>query len=534
MTKNSREWLGWAGIVLAGSLLASCDSGKGLYAPSTVESGAAVTTAGADSQESVVVSDAVVAETVATVGALEKESLFLKKLELPVCDAANPEVRFISDAEGWKDINSARYRVFCIKPGDYRPVGNIVLNSSGSEAAPRVIVLDGRSKIHPAKLAESDQAIVRSLEFDRASHWVVSGISLVDAVSTQPVVHLDPGSSFNTLDGMRIEHFYQGIILEDGASGNVFQNNLIGDLFIRKGGDGVCIGLQGFRTRASTVSIQNTRILNNEIYNCNDGIQTIINPAINYKADFSGLVVDGNDIYLTSARYSDCRGNMNPKGKCACAENAIDLKGGAEDSANPVRIINNHLWGWRRTDTLCGGSGSWGSAISAHFRLQNTDISHNTIFDSSRGISVSEGPRGIDITNNLIHGINSPEANEGVAMVTTVDTLDLNFERNTIVDANIWMNLNARQSSFECNVIIDSGAADGVLRDRTVVGRNSYYGTVPWKGSAGGDIVFGSGAESRNVDHCFNVKDFKGTETVCLSYGSPTAESPHHACASGS
>jgi len=82
-------------------------------------------------------------------------------------------------------------------------------------------------------------------------------------------------------------------------------------------------------------------------------------------------------------------------------------------------------------------------------------------------------------------------------------------------------------------VIIGSGAGSGVPRDGTVVARNSYYGTTPWRGTAGNDVVYGGAEDSRNVDHCFLSKRISGQQSVCLPFGDASPASPHHACASG-
>jgi hypothetical protein len=261
-----------------------------------------------------------------------------------------------------------------------------------------------------------------------------------------------------------------------------------------------------------------------------DGIQAIVNPAVNYTKDFSGTLIDGNDIYLTSALYSNCSGRRDPRGQCACAENAIDLKSGAENSARPFVITNNHIWGWKKTDKQCGGSGSWGSAIIGHYKLKNVVIKHNTIFDSQRGITLSTGPRNITITSNLMHGINSRVKKESAALVTTSDVSNVVMNGNTIVDAGSWITLRAGRSKLECNVIIGSGPAAGG-RGNNTVGRNSYYRSIPGVVSGNGDVVFDLERDSSNVDSCFTVKRISGGKKVCLSYGKSSKSSPHNACA---
>ncbi len=458
---------------------------------------------------------------------------FLRSADLPDCASGSSDVFVISDIADWQYLNDSRYRVFCVRPADYRNVGNIVLRRSGTSELPRAIVLDDGSSDHPSALPLSSQALIQSLEFDGASHWYVERLSIEGTPDRQAVVRFTNGASNNTIDQMRIEGFYEGISIHNGSHGNAIQNSLIGNMDFHRGGDAVCIGLQGFQTRPAPVSILDTRILNNEIYDCNDGIQTIVNPALNYSADFSGLIIAGNDIYLTPARYSDCSGRLDPNGACACAENAIDLKGGALDSGRPVRAIGNRFWGWKKTDRQCGGSGSWGSAIVAHATAKNADILDNVFFDVSRGVSVSGDASAVVVKDNILHSIESQQTNEGMALVAGESVRDVVFSRNIIVKTATWMSFNAFQSRAECNVVIDSGAALGTLRSGSVVARNSYYGTPVTVGT-GLDKVFGTAAESKNTDLCITVKPYSGKKEICLPYALTTSQSPHHSCAVGS
>ncbi len=528
MNESFFSWRHASGMLVAGLLLAGCNTGPGLgaYSTANAETADASGSGRADTPQ-------VTPDTAVPVPSLQQHryaDALLKSVEKPDCNSGNPSVLVISTNADWARINDPGYRVFCVRPGDYRGAGAIVLKRSGKADAPRILLLDSDSGEHPANLPEADQALIESLEFNGADFWYVERLSIVNTPDRQSVVRFSGGASDNTIDRMRIEHFYEGIRLDDGAHRNTIQNSLIGDQDFHRNGDAVCIALQGYRSRPQTVRILDTRILNNEIYNCNDGIQTVLNPAASYVADFSGLVIAGNDIYLTSARYSNCSGRMDPNGACACAENAIDLKGGAEDGGNPVMVVENSLRGWKKTDQACGGSGSWGSAVVGHFRLKNAELVDNIIADSARGISIGESARALTIRGNLLHGINSKGGNEGIAFAATGNVRDVSFIENTIVDATDWITLNKSRTTVECNVIIDSGRGSGRPDSGTVVARNSYYATPAW-GNGSSGISFGAAADSRNEDLCFDVQPLSGKKTLCLEYGQTTDQSPHHPCA---
>ncbi len=440
------------------------------------------------------------------------------------CDSSDPEVFVIEHLDDWDRINDPAYRIFCIKPGDYRAKGAIRLTLSGSENAPRYIKLDAPSG-HPKRLTESQQAFIDSVELIGASYWRIERLTIADVSHRRPVIHLQEGSTNNVIDSMRIENFYDGIMIEKGSHKNLIQNNLIGDMKFYRGGDGVCIGLQAWRNRYDSVKILDTQIINNEIYDCNDGIQAIAND-YPYDVDFSGTLIEGNHIYLTSSRYSDCSGNLDPDGNCACAENAIDLKGGAENANNPVRLKNNKFWGWRQTDTQCGGSGSWGAALVAHMKVKNVIIENNTVFDSPRGFSFVGTAHDITVRNNILHGINNAIGN-GYTLVATNDTYNLNYVGNTIADSDSWAAIYARTSTVQCNTVINSQKASAAIGAQTVVGNNIYFGTSPWEG-AGGNMTFGTAEDAHTADLCFEIKPISGSTTMCLTGVQPTSSTPTH------
>ena len=388
---------------------------------------------------------------------------------------------------------------------------------------------DGDSR-HPAKLPASKQALLRSLRLDNASHWIVRRLSIVDTPSSELAVVVDAGSSFNTLDALRVEHFYRGIDIMPNAHNNTIQNSLVGNMKISRGVDGVCIGLQGYTTRGSGIRILGTRILNNEIFNCVDGVQAIVNTTRTYTKDFSGTLISGNDIYLTRALYSNCSGRRDRNGECACAENGIDLKSGSENASRPFVVSGNRIWGWRRTDTGCGGSGSAGDAIIAHHHVKNTKIEHNIIFDAPLGVTLLRGADGTRVTGNLFYDVHS-RGTMGVPLATERGVSHVTFNGNTIVKAKSWATLETTTSSLECNVVIDSGSPTG-SRSNNRIGRNSYYNTDPgWLGG-NGDVVLDTAKDSGNSERCFDIKRISGAKRFCIPHGQSTSKSPHNACAS--
>lgn len=137
-------------------------------------------------------------------------------------------------------------------------------------------------------------------------------------------------------------------------------------------------------------------IVNNEIVNANDGVMPLKLEGGSNEADYEGLVIHNNHIYLDERVYTDCNGNRDPAGPCSDTEDAIDVRSGAENPLNPMILSNNRVWGFRWTDVNSGGSGSPGSGIRLHFKVKNVIIKNNVIFNSYLGIFMGSAKHGAD------------------------------------------------------------------------------------------------------------------------------------------
>jgi hypothetical protein len=116
--------------------------------------------------------------------------------------------------------------------------------------------------------------------------------------------------------------------------------------------------------------VLNTKILNNEIRNCNDGIMPLRFPSQGHHVNYPGTLIDGNHIYVDTDVYTDGNGKHKADGLWAWTENAIDLKAGSDDPDNPMIITNNILWGYRRTDTNGGGPDLGVALLTVTFMLK--------------------------------------------------------------------------------------------------------------------------------------------------------------------
>ena len=447
---------------------------------------------------------------------------------LPACDPNSPDTLFIRDAADWGYINDAGYRIFCVAPGDYSSVGAIRLTSSGTGTQPRVLRMlpatYGGTDAHPAQAPESQRAILSELILHGASYWIVNGLTIRGDINTvSSLVILENQASNNILKRMLVEHAYANLVSigGNGANNNTIQNSVIRKSYPEPGMDHHCIDIASLEPGEQ---ITGTRIVGNEIYDCTDGIQLTVRSEAQHSYFPDTLIID-NDIYITPAVYTDCNGALNPAGECAAAENAIDIKSGGTSSANAVIVADNRLWGFRKTDSLVGGSGSPGSALDTCCANPAYILfSDNIIMNAPVGIELYSGNH-LSVIDNLIYNIHDyASSNQGRAIAVYGSNQEA--YRNIVVSSDYWGGMSADNSDYRCNTIINGGdyyapADSGVTADY-----NAYYNSVQYALPGLNDLIMNSAADSQNVDRCFLRKQWTGPEQVCIPYGSRPANSP--------
>ena len=458
-------------------------------------------------------------------------------IELPTCDQANPEVRFIEKNEDWADINEPSYRVFCVLPGDYTDLGTIYITADGEDGNERWIRLydpqaPNDESTHPVDVDDTRRAIVERFNFghegDPATNWFVDRIT-----KRGGSLVVWKGSERIVLNRLLMEHGHQALFAVLNAKDATLQNSVLRQTEIVPNADRHCI-IIGQNSHG-------TQIINNEIYDCaGDGIQFGPNSG-------GGAVILNNDIYLTPVMYSDCQGNLDPNGSCACAENAIDLKGPGE-AVRPfplpekdwVQIKHNIIWGFRPTDSSCGGTGSPGQSVSIGSGADNyvsyVLIRDNIIMDGPSGIEIGLATVDhISIISNIIYGMtkNLPDSYYGAITNLGGDAIEIYL--NTIINATYWLRIgpNADQNDVLCNIAIDGNArpfSSEMYDDVSVVDYNFFYNTVEYttEGLQNHDLVFNLVTDAKHSDYCFYRSQWTGPLQVCIPYSLATVESPHH------
>ena len=407
-------------------------------------------------------------------------SPYSETVNLPTCDANNPEVQFIESDSDWNHINDTDKSIFCVSPGDYVNAGTVQLTTSGTENDKRYIVLNNGNDLHPAKLNQNEIARVR-LSFKDTNYWVIDRMSYWESLNTDNPVKLI-NSDNNLISRHFLKNVGNGIYLYPGSDNNTIQQCRIDRDNINIHYDRAAIGL--YDNQQSNISITNTKILNNEIKNFVDGFQAIRMSTLNL--NYEGTILDNNTIYIDNTIYTDCNGNHDPEGQCAYAENAIDLKAGSNNPNNPIVISNNKMWGYKKSDTTNSELNDHGTAIAGHYNVKNLLIENNLIMDSDFGININSPLDGLssinnaNINNNIFQNIlNYP--------IGLVSASDISITNNLFTDLKKYPNLqygiywllviNSKNIQVENNRVFNTNGRSALLLtlENLISNQNEYF-----------------------------------------------------------
>jgi hypothetical protein len=472
--------------------------------------------------------------SVAPGAATAPHSDYAEQVVLPACNRSSSEVLIIDDDSDWSRVNDARLRIFCVVAGDYSRAGVVELQRSGRPDRPRVLRYYDPSDSappHPVRMASADRAVLASLVLRKSDHWIIDGLTIQGSPRLGTMLE---HASHNVLNRMLFQDSEGYLLRIRGLSNhNVLQNSVLRRAAIAWGADRICLFMQepGVGRRQ-----QGNRIVQNELYDCTDGIQLYLAGRAARSGTFPGLLIDANDIYLTPARRTNCQGIFEPEGGCGCAENGIDVKvGGASgEPGEYVTISNNRVWGWRESDDGidgtgergCGASGSWGDFIGLHRRASYVMIRDNILLDGPRGIGLAYGVHHVSVIGNTLYAIGSTGSNR---FAIGVGGPNNEIYGNTIVDSGIWLaafGVRLERTEVRCNTILASRAKSGrPLGPGSSTDYNFFFDTK--RGTAVGrhDVVRGDVRDAGHEELCFWRTWWTGPERICIPNGRAGAES---------
>ena len=428
------------------ALLVGCGGGSTSSTPSASSASSASSTS--STSQVIESGDTVTGQGLENTEVRTVSSKYLEAINLPKCDASNPEVQFIRSNADWNTINSSSKRIFCVSPGDYRSLGNIKLTANGTAAKRRYIILNNGNDLHPGKLNTGDLANY-GLNIS-GGYWTIDRLSSISPSIYSAIEFSGANAVYNVINRAFANNYTRAVVVGNNSNNNTIQKCRFQNMLpAAMNNDVVAINILAWGIDSFT--IKNTKILNNEIVTSNDGIQITRSPKDSdpggdyQEGNAEGTIIDGNHIYQDPTQMGGALG-----------ENAIDIKVGSDNPSNPILITNNIMWEWTIETTDDGD----GTTIVLHYSPKNVKIYNNVFFDS--GISVTTGgngpvsgfPYGMldgEIANNLVYNMSSTAIIAGATIGT--DIHDNTFINCTGIKAQLAYNVGG--SYFRDNILVN-------------------------------------------------------------------------------
>ena len=450
-----------------------------------------------------------------------------------VCMGGDPRTKFITSPADWADINSASFDIFCVQPGDYSSMGVITITADGTPSVRRRLLYHNPSNpgdpTHPANMAAPDRAIIKALLLSDADYWDIEQLTIDGAHDTgetyYAVLEIAAGSSNNLIFKNTVERSKsrQIAIRDNNSNDNIIRQNVIRNSLL-VAGDLIGVVLITF---VASGNISGTIIEDNEIYDNSQAIQ-FVTGTITTGSTFPNSIVRNNDMYVTSARYTDCAGNFTPTGPCMAGESIVVFKGGGTNSTDYIQMVDNRLWGSRRADPNYGAPGGFGEPILFQGESKFTLVQDNFIWDSARGIQFAVDATRISAIGNVLYNIQDLQPNTGQVLLSLLPSLSNEMYNNVVVDSYQWSTSTADNLDMRCNTALDSPTEAGTSGAGSTVDYNFYY-NAPQRAEPGtNDIIRSTSAESNNVQICFQRQLITNPNQFCIPLAGMTTASPHN------
>lgn len=500
-----------------------------------------------------------------------------KTVSIPAYDSQNTSMALVTNLTELNAALAADKQYVYVAPGNYFVdlSSAIQLTTSGTENNKKYLVYydpeNPTGQTHPVHMTDAKRAKFRTIEIRGASWWVLDRLTVENGNKTNWITGIgELGRADVRADGLPVDAgttgpftastnnvlnrmLYQGtsedvIAINESCHGNTIQNTVIRDSTLPDQ-DWVGIDMMAWRGVAGSALIQDTCIINNEIYNVNDGIQLFNHPNIANGSDYRRTQIVNNDIYVTSAIYTDGQGNLDPDGDYSASENALDIKTStfSTDPADAVIVQDNRIWGYKLLDSNIAGSSDNGYAVIIHNPVDNNNqttgnllFRGNIITDSMWGVYISL-QNNVSVLGNIVYntmrnnhdGQTHPFKNSAAAGIGGKE-IEVYF--NLFLTGDFywsWTSL-TQNPDIKGNVIANFasgyylGTSTGVVADY-----NLYYGATQLASPGTNDVVAAGGAIPNHDTKTFIRKRITAPEEYSIPYGLPTDQSALYDIPSG-
>jgi hypothetical protein len=261
---------------------------------------------------------------------------------------------------------------YLLEPGDYQAWGACVIDRANPPGRRRLIRFIDTAMRPWART--DNEAVTQGFQFTSgAAHWAVHGLTLRGPGTPTCIVR--PGAEHIVFDSLLAEDVDKVHTIRLSGNHCTVQNCVIRRAWAPDhDASGVSVAVAGVHNAGN-------RILDNEIYDCGDGVAVSWDDSDShhYSLECRDLVVEGNDIYLTELRHVEQPGPDGPR-VYATAENGMDIKTGPRTTEEPLRFTRNRIWGYR-TPVPGSAHASDGAAVTIHRAAQRLLFDGNVIFD---------------------------------------------------------------------------------------------------------------------------------------------------------
>jgi len=405
----------------------------------------------------------------------------------------------------------------CITNGDYSAKGTITITASGTSGSRRVLryTRSGDDDDEPWDQSGANQVKMPQVEMDGAQYWIFHRLSWIGGYAPGVLLLEDTGAANNIFNrlyftGQSSDHTPDSpaaIWAWRGADYTTFQNSVCSNADVQPDLEVDCFVAE---------NSSHNRFVNNECFN----LQKCYFQKGWFLDDNAGSVVENNDVYITTAYYYNGSGVQSPTGNYSASKEQLSMKRGGTSSSNYTKIMNNRVWGLRRSDinACClstgGGEGVMITDDSANIagapEPESDDynlILNNIFMDNQRGVDVARGSKDNNsIIGNTFYKIKDHVSQPSAAISAyTGNTFEVYL--NTIISSDSWTAPAFTNSDLRCNTIIASGDKATTAGSGTQADYNVFYGTTVWTTESPGSNLGNYTINTRANSTAYSLND---------------------------